>query len=271
MSQKSQRGGNTKPLSSYRLRRFVLTVNNYTDDEVAHLYQLLDLKKWKFIVGKEVGAEGTPHLQCYVESKNQVRFSQLKQMFPRAHIEKARGNAKANFEYCSKEGNFTTNMNVKEFDYNRYLLQKKYSNVKWKKWQKDVLSIIDKKPDDRTVYWYIDETGNAGKTFLTKYLMLSRKDTTIIAGKATDAFHGIINFFEETKERPRVVIFDIPRCVDHISFQAIEKVKDGMFFSGKYESKAFVMEEPHVFVFSNQRPDTTKLSADRWKIETITE
>lgn len=68
-----------------------------------------DLEQWntkKWIVGKEVGESGTPHLQGYAMFANPVRFSHLKSSWPRAHLERAKGNAKQNYVYCSKDGDF---------------------------------------------------------------------------------------------------------------------------------------------------------------------
>lgn len=56
------------------------------------------------IIGKEVGAEGTPHLQAYFSRKSPVKFRSVKNAFPRAHIEKSRGNHAQNRAYCSKDG-----------------------------------------------------------------------------------------------------------------------------------------------------------------------
>lgn len=92
-----------KPNNS-QLRRCVMTLNNYNDDEY------LDLRRYKSfkagIIGREVGKDGTPHLQCAFLMKGGVRFSTLKRKFPRAHIEKMAGTPEQAFEYCRKDGNF---------------------------------------------------------------------------------------------------------------------------------------------------------------------
>lgn len=45
-----------------RLSRFVFTLNNYTEEEVAFLKEFGATTKW-FVMGKEVGESGTLHLQ----------------------------------------------------------------------------------------------------------------------------------------------------------------------------------------------------------------
>lgn len=55
------------------------------------------------VVGFEVGESGTPHLQGYVEFKNQCKLSTLKRWLPSAHFEVAKGTAEDNLKYCTKD------------------------------------------------------------------------------------------------------------------------------------------------------------------------
>lgn len=54
----------------------------------------------------EIGEQGTPHLQGYMEFTKRVRMNQIKgyECFARAHLEIARGSRKDNYQYCSKTG-----------------------------------------------------------------------------------------------------------------------------------------------------------------------
>ncbi len=54
--------------------------------------------------------------------------------------------------------------------------------------------------------------------------------------------------------------------MDHVNYEVIESVKNGIVYNTKYESEMRVYKIPHVIVFSNERPDETKLSHDRWDI-----
>lgn len=50
----------------------------------------------------------------------------------------------------------------------------------------------------------------------------------------------------------------------------MESIKNGMFLSTKYLPKKKVLKEtPHVVVFANFKPDTIKMSLDRWTIDEI--
>lgn len=63
---------------------------------------------------------------------------------------------------------------------------------------------------------------------------------------------------------PQIVIWDVPRSVeDHISWQAIESVKNGFFYSGKYEGGQCMFDNPHVVIFANIPPPKGHLSEDR--------
>lgn len=99
-------------------RRYCFTLNNYTPVELETILDLVwtetrngteTLKSLDYrymVVGIEVGAEGTPHLQGYISFGKQVRFNTLKRALPRAHIEPCKGSHWQNVDYCKKGGNF---------------------------------------------------------------------------------------------------------------------------------------------------------------------
>lgn len=69
----------------------------------------------------------------------------------------------------------------------------------------------------------------------------------------------------------KMVIFDLERRQENfVSYSAMEQVKNGCFFSSKYESEIVVFNYVHVVVFANFAPDLQALSADRWNITNIT-
>lgn len=86
---------------------YCFTINNYTDKDLENLVALQDDSRVRYmIVGRESGAEGTPHYQGYVYFRNQVAFKTMKEILPRAHYEASRGNPEQNRTYCSKSGDF---------------------------------------------------------------------------------------------------------------------------------------------------------------------
>jgi len=64
-----------------------------------------EAKYW--IIGREVGESGTPHLQGYVSLRRRSSFNHVSsKLSSRAHITRAAGTARQNRAYCSKDGNF---------------------------------------------------------------------------------------------------------------------------------------------------------------------
>lgn len=90
-----------------RSRCFAFTVNNYDDGMLAAGAVFCSRARYA-IVGKERGAGGTPHLQCFVMFSNaktlRAAIRKIQQPFPGAHVEIAEGTPDQNIEYCSKDG-----------------------------------------------------------------------------------------------------------------------------------------------------------------------
>lgn len=124
-------------------------------------------------------------------------------------------------------------------------------------WQAHLLEKLLKPADDRTIYWICDPSGGSGKTTFAAYLVRNH-DAIILAGKSQDMFYAYDN--------EPIIVIDIPRAdtLEYLNYGAIEKLKDGVFFSGKYTSSLKLREhKAHVLVFSNQEPERSKWTADR--------
>ena len=101
----------TKKKQDLQKRRWCMTLNNYSEEEFEELKSSLEQKS-KYIIGKEIGESGTPHLQIYMNMNKKCRFTQIKKMNERLHIEVCRGSELQNIKYCSKDGNYVSNMEV---------------------------------------------------------------------------------------------------------------------------------------------------------------
>lgn len=102
--------GNTNSLSNdnrSKWKAVCITINNWTEEDYQGLLAYAQQGE-RYIIGKEKGADGTPHLQAYIGFKQQQRFGSIKRAIPRAHLERANGNPACNYSYCSKEGDFVT-------------------------------------------------------------------------------------------------------------------------------------------------------------------
>jgi hypothetical protein len=85
-----------------RLRRFVFTLNNWTEEELESIKNFEC--KW-MICAKETGESNTPHLQGACVIGKQLSFSTIKKYhgFKRAHIEPMNGSPSDSLRYCSKQ------------------------------------------------------------------------------------------------------------------------------------------------------------------------
>ncbi|GAC77764.1 replication protein, partial [uncultured marine virus] len=220
--------GNTKakPVRVKKGRKWCFTLNNYTQEELKNLAH--DFRDFQYIFGKEIGDDKkTPHIQGYVESKHAVAFNTIKAFIPRGHIERCRGTTKSNYEYCSKDGDFITNIDLRTFQEKlNAMCLKVYEKVKWKNWQAQVL---DLKTDTRTIHWYWERKGNVGKTYLCKYLALTR-NLILCDGKKNDIFNQV-NMLIQAEKIPDIIICDIPRTsLGFVNYGVLEKLKDGMLY-----------------------------------------
>lgn len=89
-------------------RVYVFTLNNYNDISIALLSGLVRLDKAKYICyGKEVGEEGTPHLQGLVQFHHQKsKKAANKILGNRCYLEEKRGTFQQAIAYCEKDGDF---------------------------------------------------------------------------------------------------------------------------------------------------------------------
>lgn len=91
-----------------RAKRWVFTLNNYTEGEKQLLCDLCDSDHVKYgVLGYETGESGTPHIQGYVIFADTKSFTQTKALVgDRAHLEVSRGTPKEASDYCKKDGDF---------------------------------------------------------------------------------------------------------------------------------------------------------------------
>lgn len=286
METTEQLGGNTKSPRCVPAKCWCFTLNNYTSLEMETLEQAFKLREIKYGFGEEVGEQGTPHLQGWIESPKKIRPIETFRELKRIHWEKRRGTKEQNIAYCAKEGKYRTSELTTEKV--RELLGI-VSDDKLYDWQREVIELCDK-PSDRLVYWVWSAKGCTGKTTLAKLLCLCHNGI-LLDGKKSDILYSATesvlgtaqkssNSSEETHCSPhylptdepfytckRIFILDLSRtCENFVSYDSIEKLKNGFWFSGKYESKMVMIPPPVVIIFANFQPDREKLSSDRWHL-----
>ena len=148
------------------------------------------------------------------------------------------------------------------------VLEQEYKDVVWNAFQQCVFSIIKGPVDTRKVHWFYDPVGNTGKSYLCKYLLMT-KSVILVDGKKQDVLHQIVMWNESRKSDELIdaVIIDLPRDSIHsFHYSLLETLKNGFIQSGKYEGGRVIFPIPHVIVFANQQPDYSKWSEDRYSL-----
>ena len=88
-------------------KRFLFTWNNYGTDTLPFLKAFHETHCQYLIAGKEVGAQGTPHLQGYLTLKNKKTVKGLIKLgLKGCHITIASGDSSSNSTYCKKDNDF---------------------------------------------------------------------------------------------------------------------------------------------------------------------
>ena len=80
-------------------KTWVFTINNYTEEDITFV---MGLEVSKITCSKEVGEEGTPHLQGACTFYRNYRLKGVKKLHDKAHWEM--GIASQDFNYCKKRG-----------------------------------------------------------------------------------------------------------------------------------------------------------------------
>lgn len=240
-------------------KKWCFTLNNYTDNDINYLVPLFQDKCEKYVFQKEVGKNGTPHLQGAIWFKTKDRPTTFK--LKRIHWELMR-NEKASIAYCQKSETAVSDPYIwGNFPKPLKTLTNLYP------WQKAIEQVFFSEPDDRSVRWYWEEVGKIGKSAFCRYMSITHSVCVIQGGKLSDIMNIMFNLDMETT---KMVIIDIPRNnMNKVSYSSIECIKNGMITNTKYETGFKVFNPPHVVVFSNFPPDESKLSSDRWIIEEL--
>lgn len=249
-------------------KKYVFTLNNYKNEEVE------DLKVWcakvpKFyIFGFEVGEQGTPHIQGYIELLVKKRYTTIQNeclWAKRAHFETAKGNRDSNITYCSKDNNFITNLPIKKpLKVIQELLP----------WQEKMENTLINCTNDRAVHWIYDPETGTGKTQFMKYMCNKYKAIFSYGGKKNDVINLVYNNKKYFEYEPKnIVFFNLAKDInpDHISYQSMEQIKDGCISNNKFEAGCFLCNSPTICVLSNILPNTDAMGRGRFILYTISD
>lgn len=259
--------GNTKP-SPIKCKRisasknWCFVHNNFTEKNLEEMVEIFTKLTMKYVIGKEVGESGTPHLQGAVFSEISFRPMEKCKLTFKPHWEKCKGNMQQNITYCIKDGDYVTNIELPE----PLFIPEMYG------WQLKLHEILASPPtnSDRTIHWFWSKEGNRGKSDAVRWLVL-KHNAVVCAGKTNDMKCLVVKFTEKNNNiPPKLVVMDVPRSVDKISYGGLEEVKNGIFASPKYESCMHKQNRPHMIIFANFFPEGDKdMSADRYRIYNV--
>lgn len=257
--------GNTIALSPNKkkeVKRYCFTLNNYSDEELNKIIKSADSASILYIIGKEIGESGTPHLQGYINMPVKKSISAVMKLFDnkRIHWEPCKGSEKQNVIYCTKDNNFISNFYEKD--------EPLEIITELNDWMKEILTILLDKANRRSVYWLWEPNGGVGKSSFCKYLCHHYKAIYVDEGKKSDIINIVYNIPKINSKS--IICIDIPRdSGNSICCKAIEQIKNGMICNTKYETGMKIFNAPHLIIFSNEEPDRCRLSKDKWKIGEI--
>lgn len=240
-------------------KRWCFTWNNF--DNAPGLQKNLEKISVKFVFQEEVGEQGTRHLQGAVWFKNKLRLSALKKLGKGIHWEKMR-NEEASLNYCQKSETSVGEPVKFGFPVEIETIKELRS------WQVELNELLEEKPDNRTIRWIYDKDGCAGKTEFVRWYALKNQKTSICAnaGNGKDVANLLKNWCETNDPGMlRCFLYNMARD-SVISYRMLECMKDGMMTNTKYEATTLIFNRPHVVVMSNELPELSALSMDRWAI-----
>jgi len=252
----------TKPQQAPARKNHFFTYNNYREDEIEPIVQVLKKFAYKGKIQSEIGSNGTPHLQGMIWCKKKHRDTEFK-LPKQIHWETLKDTDNVR-DYCGKDDTHDGKFRI-SWGFPAEL--KLITPDKW--WQLEILEILKTEPDDRKVHWYWSVEGGVGKSQFAKYCVVKENCLFFEEGKKADIMHLI---FEAPEERLRQMIIDVPRDNgNNISYKSIESIKNGLIYSSKYEGGYKYFNSPHVIIFANEPPQYERLSRDRWIVKQIDE
>jgi len=142
-------------------------------------------------------------------------------------------------------------------------------NVILRPWQKALLEYI--KPSTREIIWVIGKHGNEGKSWFQEYMESKFGWEKVICGMDIKMKKGSICHVLSKRSLMTIdtFLFDVGKANtdDGVNYELLEKIKNGRTVASKFDSKELKFKTPNtVVVFSNEKPDVSELSKDRWKI-----
>lgn len=209
------------------------------------------------------------HYQGRISLKEKKRINQLQKFlhFEGCHFSVTSNENKNNDFYVSKEETRIKGP-WRDTDEEMYIPRQVREIKELRPWQNDIIK-MSKVFDTRSINIIYDPNGNTGKSVLTMYMRAYK------LGRKIPYCNTYKDIMRMVCDMPisNCYLFDLPRSIDKKVlaglFSAIEDIKGGYAFDDRYKFKEIMFDCPQIFVFTNEQPNRTYLSEDRWKIWTI--
>ncbi len=246
-----------------RARHWMIVWNNPELGSIDILLSITGLTKYS--IQHEVGENGTPHLQGVLSFTSAKKWSTLNNFCDAKCWFQPVKNLQAVKNYCKKQATATGPSWRKGYKAGNPKLVDPLEGKDLYSYQKRIIDIVNGDIHDRLIYWFFSTKGGIGKSALVKHLVMNY-GALICGGKKGDMFYAV-NKMKQSGNPPDLVVFDIPRSQGAtVAYDGIECIKNGCFFSSKYESGACIMNTPHIIIFANMGPVIHMMSNDRWSV-----
>lgn len=240
--------------------------NEISQSDLVKLFKHI-AKKWTFQLEKGEDT-GYLHYQCRVSLKQKKRDNELRKLLAiPCYISPTSSANRDNDFYVSK---IETRVDGPWSDSDPYLPRQIREIKALRFWQ---TQIIDSRLDwdTRTINILYDPVGGHGKTTVKTYIGAKK------LGRALPFMNDYRDMLRIVMDTPKVPLYiiDIPRALNKDRlfqfFSGIETLKDGYAYDDRYSFKEEYFDCPTVWVFMNEIPELSYLSADRWKFWRFTE
>jgi len=246
-----------------KAKKWCFTYNNYTEEEIVPIVSVFDTLGTKWVFQEETGENGTQHLQGSLWLKDKMRPTELG-LSKKIHWEVMKGTDLEAITYCSKVATRTGRI----FKSAGIILPRPLKIItQLRPFQVSLEKILLEDPDDRSIIWISDVGGGKGKSAFCRYLINKYEACYITEGKKSDIINIIYNY--TLVKELNIVLLDVPRDNNTVSYKCLEEIKNGIICNTKYETGMTLINAPHIVVFANFMPDTSKFTPDRWQIYNI--
>lgn len=258
--------------------RWCFTLNNYTTEDIEALGFILSSVCKQYAFKKELGKEGTPHLQGFFTLLKKKRLTAIKALgdcLNRCHLEVCKGSNLDNQLYVCKEDTSVDCIIYQHgFIKNLSIIKSLKVITELRPFQQQVLELIEQK-NDRIIHWVYDQAGGKGKTSLMKYIDYHKHAICCSSGKDSDIYNLFWNYIEKDKKNVSLLnnldcfVYNVARNHTFKQYTMLENVKDGFLTNSKFECGTMNFNSPSVVILANHLPDTSSMTIDRWNIITL--